>query len=351
MQPVLRRGRSALDRALMPGDEQESRLNRLLARARDQGLDGVVLFGAAHLPENLVYYANYTPTTFHGVLIAGHGGPPTLLAGKGGARDHPYIQTLSWVTDIRYAANIGATLETVTGTWESGSGSIGVAGLDTTLPHHVRAGVVDALGDRVVPIDQLVTEQRRTKSAREVEVLRLAHRIAGNAANAAVTSAEKGSGRRAALAAADYVARAEGAHDCRITVGTVSGVATPAELSDAPGSMSAVIAVEYLGYWGMAAVRVGCGENQGAELQRGVHQLRAGVTANAALAAAAVQIPGCIVVNGIGCAPTEPPFSTEPDSPLFQGDVLTVVHQCRGEHGLEFDVRTVLITRDGSNEL
>src|SRR4051812_19171431 len=82
MEPVLRRGRSYLDREFLPGDENESRLTRLLEQVGDHGLDGVVLFGAAHLPETLAYYANYTPTTFHGVLIARPGEPPVLLAGK-----------------------------------------------------------------------------------------------------------------------------------------------------------------------------------------------------------------------------------------------------------------------------
>lgn len=317
MEPVLRRGRSYLDRELLPGDENESRLTRLLDRAAEQGLDGVVLFGAAHLPEALVYYANYTPTTFHGALVARPGEPPVLYAGKGGARDHPYIRTVSWVADIRYAADLGAAIRELTDGWEGGSGRLGVHGLDTTLPHHVRDGVVAALEGRLVPIDELVAAQRRVKSARELEVLRRARDLAATAAGAAASALSSGAGRRTALAAADHAARAGGAHDCRITAAVEGGgVATIAEVDDDPGAVDALIAVEYLGYWGMAPIGAGNG-----------------LTA-ADLTAADV------LVNGIGCGLSEAPYAGEPPA---EGDVVTVV---RG-----FDVRTVVITPEGGREL
>jgi hypothetical protein len=223
MQPVLRRGRSYLDRELLPGDENEARLQALLDQAAEQGLAGVVIFAAAHTPENLDYYANYIPTTFHGTLIARRGTPPTLIAGKGGARDHPYIRTVSWVADIRYAAELGETIAEITADW---GGSLGVAGLDTSLPHEVRAGVVAALDGRITPIDDLVAQQRRSKSARELVVLQRANDLARAAASAAVESYRAGAGRRSALAAADYAARAGNAHDCRVTVGTERGGST-----------------------------------------------------------------------------------------------------------------------------
>ena len=39
MNPVLRRGRSYLDRELLPGDENESRLTALLAQVAERDLD------------------------------------------------------------------------------------------------------------------------------------------------------------------------------------------------------------------------------------------------------------------------------------------------------------------------
>lgn len=317
MEPVLRRGRSYLDRELLPGDENESRLTRLLDRAAQQGLDGVVLFGAAHLPEALVYYANYTPTTFHGALVARPGEPPVLFAGKGGARDHPYIRTISWVADVRYAADLGEAIKEVSSGWEGGGGRLGVHGLDTTLPHHVRDGVVAALADRLVPIDDLVTEQRRVKTARELDVLRRARDLATSAATAATSALATGAGRRTALAAADHAARAGGAHDCRITAAAEDGgVATIAEVDDEQGTVDALIAVELLGYWGMAPIGAGNG-----------------------LTAADLG-SGDVLVNGIGCGLAEEPLA---GADLVNGDVVTIV---RG-----FDVRTVVITPDGGREL
>lgn len=324
MEPVLRRGRSYLDRELLPGDENESRLTRLLGQVTEQGLDGVVLFGAAHLPESLVYYANYTPTTFHGALVARPGHPPVLFAGKGGARDHPYIRTVSWVADIRYAADLGQAIRELTADWEGGSGRLGVSGLDTTLPHHVRDGIVSALQDRLVPIDEMVLAQRRAKSAREVELLRRAGDLARSAAAAANDAAGSGAGRRTALAAADYTARAGGAHDCRITAATeTGGVSTIAEVADEPGAVTALIAVEYLGYWGLASTVAGT------DLDQVVSASRPGAAH-----------PDGVLVNGIGCGLAEAPRAGDP---LAAGDVVTVV---RG-----FDVRTVLVTPEGGWEL
>ncbi len=349
MQPVLRRGRSTLDRDLLPGDENEAHLTALLSLAAEQGLDGVVVIGASHLPQDLAYYANYIPTTFHGVLIARAGHPPTLLAGKGGARDHPYIRTVSWVADIRYAADIGATIAEITSDWNGGTGKLGVAGLDTALPHAVRDGVVSALGERIVPIDAIVREQRRRKSARELAVLKKANELATRAAVAAADAAVGGAGRRSALAAADYAARAGGAHDCRITAGTeLGGVATMSEVTDQPGPLSAVVAVEYLGYWGMAGLTTGSAGTE-EDVETVLARLRPGSTVRAAVDSETSETT-TYVVNGIGCDLAEAPTLAD-DPTLVEGDVLVVIRQRRGAHGLELAVRTVVVGPEGGSAI
>jgi Xaa-Pro aminopeptidase len=352
MQPVLRRGRSYLDRAVLPGDENESRLTGLLARLTEQRLNGVVLFGAAHLPENLVYYANYPPTTFHGVLIARTGEPPILLAGKGGARDHPYIRTVSWVSDIRYAADIGEAVAEATAGWNADTGRFGVAGLDTALPWAVRDGVVAAVGDRAVAVDDVVAAQRRVKTPRELAVLRRAGEVARIGAEASVRAVEAGGGRRTALAAADHAARAAGAHDCRITAGAPSGgLTTLAEVTDDPGPVSAVVAAEFLGYWGVATIDVGGAADPAgaADLSRVVAALRPDRTVAGCVAEAGS--PGArYLVNGIGCGLTEAP-TADSEVTLVAGDVVTVVRQSSGPHGLELGVRTVQITPEGGRDL
>jgi hypothetical protein len=347
MQPVLRRGRSYLDRELLPGDENEARLQALLAQAAEQGLAGVVIFSAAHTPENLDYYANYIPTTFHGTLIARRGTPPTLIAGKGGARDHPYIRTVSWVADIRYAAELGETIAEITADW---GGSLGVAGLDTSLPHEVRAGVVAVLDGRITPIDDLVAQQRRSKSARELVVLQRANELARAAANAAVEAYRAGAGRRSALAAADYAARAGNAHDCRVTAGTEGGgVATIAEVDDDRGRLNAIVAVEYLGYWGLAGIDPDAAGDD-ADFARIIARLRPGADARDALGSEA-SATGSYLVNGLGCGLAElPAWGSAPGTVLLENDVLSIVRQ-RDENGLQLAVRTVVLTASGAREI
>jgi hypothetical protein len=346
MNPVLRRGRSYLDRELLPGDENESRLTWLLAAATERGLAGVVVFAASHLPENLAYYANYIPTTFHGALVARPGEPPVLLAGKGGARDHPYIRTVSWVGDIRYAADYGDTVRELTAAWGEDA-KVGVAGLDTTLPHAVRAGVVEALGDRLVPIDDLVAAQRRRKSARELAVLGQARALAERAAAAAVEAYGAGSGRRTALAAADYAARAGGAHDCRITVGTDSGVGTLSEIDDSTAPASAVIALEYLGYWGVAGVDLSGGDPDVAALDEIVAGLRAGLLPGDVVGAGETGSDRYLI-NGIGTGPAEQPG---PEDGLAEGDVVSIVRVRSGLDGTSFAVRMAQVGVGGGREL
>jgi hypothetical protein len=359
MQPVLRRGRSFLDREMLPGDENEKRLNALLARAAERGLDGVVIFGAAHLPENLVYYANYTPTTFHGALVARAGESPVLFAGKGGARDHPYIRTVSWVAEIRYAAPLGAAVVEVADSWSTPGQRLGVVGLQTTLPHEVADEVLAALGERAVAIDDLVEHQRRDKSAREIAVLATANGIAHRAAAAAADAYAGGAGRRSALAAADFSARAGDAHDCRITAATsLGGIAAMSEVGDDRGPLSAVVAAEYLGYWGMAAIRLGPdgtgpdGGSDGANpaLDRIVARLRPGVDSRDALGPDA-DGAGTFLVNGIGCGLAEAPGWPDEATTLRENDVLTIVHLAPSAHGLDLDVRTVVVEATGARPL
>src|ERR1700722_13894575 len=346
MQPVLRRGRSYLDRELLPGDENEARLQALLAQAAEQGLAGVVIFAAAHTPENLDYYANYIPTTFHGTLIARRGTPPTLIAGKGGARDHPYIRTVSWVADIRYAAELGEAIAEITA--DSG-GSLGVAGLDTSLPHEVRAGVVAALDGRITPIDARAAQQRRSKSARELVVLQRANELARAAASAAVEAYRAGAGRRSG-AARGAAARAGNPHDCRVTVGTErGGVATIAEVDDDRGRLNAIVAVEYLGYWGLAGIDPDA-TGDDADFARIIARLRPGADASDVLGPEA-SATGSYLVNGLGCGLAElPAWGSAPSTVLLEDDVLSIVRQ-RDSGGLQLAVRTVVITAGGAREI
>jgi hypothetical protein len=350
MQPVLRRGRSVLDRRLLPADENEGRLDHLLARAAELDLDGVLIFGSAHVPENLVYYGNYVPTTFVGVIVARPGHPPVLIAGKGGARDHPYIRTVSWIGDIRFYPELGAGIGEIVAQWGTGQPRLGTVGLDDALPHLMREGVVAAFGERLSPVDEPAVEQRRTKSARELAVLAEANRVAAEAAEAARRAFAEGAGGRACLAAADFAARAGDAHDCRITAGTAQGgVADLSEIDDGGDPLSALIHVEYLGYWGVAGLDTeGDGDLGG--FDRILSRLRPGADARDVIDAEP-QGADRYVVHGIGCAPAEAPdWSAAPRGVLAEGDVLNLV-RLRQDGRLRMAARSVVITATGAKPL
>lgn len=350
MNPVLRRGRSALDRELLPADESEGRLERLLAAATAQGLDGVLVFGNAHMPQDLVYFANYMPTTFIGTIVARPGHPPTLIAGKGGARDHPYIRTISWIDDIRFYPDLGRGLRTIVDAWGLDAPRLGTVGLDTTLPHEIQEGVVAAIpaGQRAT-LDAEVVAMRRVKSARELLVMRSATETARHAADAAVAAYEGGATRREALAAADFTARSQGAEDCRVVAGSRDGIVPLSEVQDDPDApFSLLVAVEALGYWGSATATSG-GPAGDDVLDEVVAGLRPGLRVGDALPRTGAAEG--FLVSGIGCALGEyPDWDKHPDAELAEGEVVGIVHW-RGDGTTVLTSRTVVLESSGTRDL
>jgi hypothetical protein len=58
------------------------------------------------------------------------------------------------------------------------------------------------------------------------------------------------------------------------------------------------------------------------------------------------------LVNGIGCGLAEAPnLNTDSSASLMSNEVLTVVRERQGANGSELDVRTVLVTAEGSRAL
>jgi hypothetical protein len=355
MNPVLRRGRSVLDRRLMPADESEGRLDRLLAAASAAGLDGVLVFGNAHMPQDLVYFANYMPTTFIGTIVARPGHPPTLIAGKGGGRDHPYIRTISWIDDIRFYPDLGEGVLTIVDAWDLKAPRLGTVGLDTTLPHEMQESVVAAIpAERRVALDAEVIEMRRTKSARELLVMRDATELAAGAAAAAVAAYEDGASRREALAAADFAARSQGAEDCRVTAGSRDGIVPLSEVEDESSApFSLLVAVEALGYWGLATATSGDAASDGTvsdgALDAVVSGLRPGVRVGDVLPRSG-DAEG-FVLGGIGCALGEfPDGEQDPDAELVEGEVVSIVHW-RGGAATVLTSRTVVLESSGARDL
>jgi hypothetical protein len=353
MQPVLRRGRSVLDRQVLPADEFEGRLERLLDTASAAGLDGVVIFGNAHMPENVLYFANYMPTTFIGTIVARPGHPATLIAGKGGARDHPYIKTISSISDVRFYADLGDGVRTIVGEWgQQDMPRLGVIGLDVALPHEVRDSVVAAIPeDRRVSLDAQAIEMRRAKTARELLVMRDVTSVARQAAAAAVTAYEGGVSRREALAAADFSARSNNAEDCRVITGSPDGIVALSEAQDDPSApFSLLVAVEMLGYWGVATATSGGPAGADDTLSRVIAELRPGARASEVLPRSADGTEG-FLVSGIGCGLSEyPDWATAPDAELAAGDVISVVHWRAGASTV-LSSQTLVLDHAGARNL
>lgn len=255
-EPVLRRGRSTFDSALLPVDEFQQRLAIALRHVGELGADALVVIADAHDPSPLTYLTNFIPTTTPALLFASPKVPPVILAGKGGARDNEYVQSVTWIDEVRYYPTVGegvlALIEEAGGT----ATALATVGFDDACRVDIGRNLYTSLATfKLFPWDDQYEGIRRTKRPREVALLAKSYAIARAARDAAVQGFLGGASQRDALIAAEHLGRVAGCHDVRSLIVDPRGY--PSSLSEvgsyATKSLSAAIAVEYLGYWGFSA--------------------------------------------------------------------------------------------------
>jgi Xaa-Pro aminopeptidase len=367
MHAVLTRGRYAWDQKLLPLDEYVDRLGRLERACMPQGARAVVVVGSARETAGLTYLTNYMPPSAPAVLVAVPGAEPTLFAGLGGGRDHPFIRSICWVTDLRYHPRLGQGVAQILAERRVEGGVLCTAGARRAMAAGAyRAFVEDLAAYELVPIDEELERLRRCKRPRELRVMRQAAGVLAEAKLAAVRAARSGKSPFGAVAEADRVARLGGCHDFRALICHSDGSlrpyqgapGSPAEADGRggpPGTLVAYLAAEYLGYWADAAVTypwtaVDRSIDPRATLEAVCEAIRPGAERD--LANLASEHAGEVRVNGIGLELDESPLAAPGlEWEIARGDVLSV--HVRGANGSRtaWVSREVVVTDNGSSPL
>jgi Xaa-Pro aminopeptidase len=361
MEPVLKRGYTAWDQALLPADEFTERVSTVRAAMHAAGLDALLLWGNQYECADFTYLAGM-PTA--GTLLLTHEGDPAIFTG-GGGRELPFQRTLTWVGQLSAAGPMpGATLKAALAERSLISGAVGLVGTHL-LSAATYANVTDNLA--AYSLREFDTEFRRlraSKRPREVTTVRTALRIATNAGNAAVKAFEGGATTTEAMVEAERTARVDRARDIRILANVDGDDLRPfAGLSSARRTPLLLwIGVDYHGYW--ADVAVTSPSSSGSQAARAVAAMTGAVSSGAR--AADVAKAGLAQLSaagqesaqdyglggGIGLALSDwPTIGVTSDAVLVEGGLLSLRSLAREDGGVSFANAIVQVGADGCEKL
>jgi Xaa-Pro dipeptidase len=253
MEPVLKRGYTAWDQALLPADEFTERVSSVRAAMRAAGLDALLVWGNQYEYADFTYLAGMPSA---GTLLLTHEGEPAVFTG-GGGRELPFQRSLTWIAQLSAAGPMpGKSLRTALEERNIASASVGTVGTHL-LSSATHSNIAESLADyRLQDFSDEFRKLRARKRPREVATVRTALRIATDAAEAAVKAFGEGATTTEAMVAAERTARVNKARDFRILANVDSADLRPFEgLSSARLTPLLLwIGVDYHGYWADTAV-------------------------------------------------------------------------------------------------
>jgi Xaa-Pro aminopeptidase len=361
MEPVLKRGYTAWDQALLPADEFTERISSVRTAMRTAGLDALLVWGNQYEYADFSYLAGM-PTA--GTLLLTHEGDPAIFTG-GGGRELPFQRTLTWVGQLSAAGPMpGATLKAALAERGITAGGVGLVGTHL-LSAATYANVAENLtAYSMTEFDEAFRRLRASKRPREVTTVRTALRIATDAAEAAIKAFNQGATTTEAMVEAERTARVNRARDIRLLANIDSDDLRPFEgLSPARRTPLLLwIGVDYHGYWADVAVTSPTRGDSPAEkavdamVRASSPGTRAEAVARAGLAqlsdAAAESAQDYGLGNGIGLALSDwPTISLSSDAVLVDGGVLSLRALAREDGGVSFANAIVQVAAGGSEKI
>jgi Xaa-Pro aminopeptidase len=361
MEPVLKRGYTAWDQALLPADEFTERVAGVRAAMRSAGLDALLVWGNQYEYADFTYLAGM-PTA--GTLLLTHEGDPAIFTG-GGGRELPFQRTLTWVGQLSAAGPMpGATLKAALAERSVTGGQVGLVGTHL-LSTATFANVTENLeGYSLREFDQDLRRLRASKRPREVATVRTALRIATDAAEAGVKAFDEGATTTEAMVEVERTARVGKARDIRILANVDSDDLRPFEgLSSARRTPLLLwIAVDYHGYWADVAVTSPSSSGSSADKAvtamvkaassgaRAADVARAGLAQLSSAAQASAQDYG--LGNGVGLALGDwPTIGASSDAQLVDGGLLSLRALARDGDDVSFSNAVVQVATGGGRKL
>ncbi len=340
MSPVLLSGRSVWDQSFFPRDEFEERIQTVRALAAEQGIDGLLLFGNRTDYANLAYLTAFLPRSGWAIAILPLTGDSTLFFSAGGARDAPYMRTITWIEDVRYLNPIDG-IRAVLHEKYPRMKRLGITGVHV-MPGQIYDGLFKSLSDLdLTEIDHLLRGVRFRLRPRERSAVLQASSLVRLAREKASEGFLRGESIRTALVQAELTARKHGAHDVRLSVHSAQGRwLWPLDTSFQTLSdrLIAYMAVEFQGYWADGAITLpvpdsDVGKKARRALESMINAARPGTTAGAVaqcalkelgpeLGAHATEIG---LGNGLGLSFEEPPVvRIGGEDHLTEGNILSL---------------------------
>ena len=252
MEPVLKRGYTFWDQALLPSDEFTERVRTVQAVMRKEDVVGLAVFANSYENADISYLAGQAG----GTLFMTTEGDPVLFTG-GGGRELPFQRTLTWISELTSAGGgAGPKLQEALQQRDITSGTVGLVGAHL-LSKGAYDNITKALSNyQLREFDAQLRGVRASKRPREVAAVRMALRIATDAAEAAEKAFSDGATTTKAMVAAERSARLDKAKDFRILANVDGDDLRPFEgLSDSGKSPLVMwIGLTYGGYWADIAI-------------------------------------------------------------------------------------------------
>jgi Xaa-Pro aminopeptidase len=368
LEPVMKHGRSSWDRAMMPSDEFEERRLEVERTAEKDGALAVVGFANSSHPGLVGYLSNYLTVGALATLICVPGKDPTLVAGLGGSRDHPFIKGMTPVQDVRWFPQLGVGIASILKEHGVADGRVVVTGLEECFSRTGADDLLAALGHyEVVSFDHVFDGLRRNKRQRERLAMRAGREILHEAESAFLASWRTTRDVHGALAAAERAAKILGCRDFRALALAGDGSLRPwAEGGAGPrpwgGDTFAVyLAAEYLGYWSDLGVS-GPDDTQLSSLcVRSLDVAQGALRDGSSMAmlqsalrdqlGAAVKLV-TLEATGMGMELCEAPWNSGDNSEVaLEGDLVCLRAWVREGRALAVATRQILVEADGCTPL
>lgn len=291
MIPVLTRGYTFWDRALLPVDEFEERVRRVQARMKADGLQAIILFSNTyHCSGDLAWLAGWP--IGGGLVVLPEGEP--LMYTFGGGRELFFQRSQIWLAHMTsVGAHYGPALRAELDRLGVGAGAIGTVGL-AEMPAAGVAMFEASFADCALhAYDDIFQSLREAKRPREQLVIEAALEIAEAAEAAARAAFEAGEGPTGALIEAERVARMRGALDFRGLANIDGTHLQPFEGPSAVPCAKLLLwgAVNYHGCWADVALDTGAPGPAARAVTAMVDRVRAGATAGDVAEAALAALP------------------------------------------------------------
>ncbi len=304
MEPVLKRGYSSWDRAVLPDDEFALRVEGVRRALREAKLGALVVVNYSLLGVMVDYadMAYLSGLQSGGALVVPLEGEPAFVS-FGGGRELAFMRALTWLPIVPGAGKAFELLQSELKARGVAGGRIGIAGVAGIAPS-VAARIRDALaGFELVPFDAQLRALRAVKRPRELLAMRIAHGIVEAAVGAGAAAFAAGGDNRAAMLEAERAARAQRARDVRVLASMGGPELRPWEgrLDGRHAPLRLWVAAQYQGYWAEAAVTAPAPRDDAAE--RAVRAMQAAVRGGAAAgdvaAAGVAALPPAVVDSAL----------------------------------------------------